>query len=176
MREFVKGLFLFLQGMIMWLPSWTIRHCFMRLILKHLGNECSIFRNVSVVNPQNISIGDHVVINKYVMLDGRYANLIIGNNVDIAQETNIWTLEHDVNSPEHKEKGADVIIDDYVWIASRATILPGVHLGEGCVVASGAVVTKDVEPYAIVGGVPAKKIGMRTKKLNYTNKYKPYFQ
>ena len=110
------------------------------------------------------------------MLDGRYAKLIIGNNVDIAQETNIWTLEHDVNSTDHHEMGADVIIDDYVWIASRVTILPGVHIGKGAVIASGAVVTKDVPPYSIVGGVPAKVIGQRNTDLTYVNKYKPWFQ
>ena len=72
--------------------------------------------------------------------------------------------------------GGDVIIDDYVWIASRVTILPGVHIGRGAVVASGAIVTKDVPECAIVGGVPARIIGERKSKLHYNLKYKPLFQ
>ena len=61
-----------------------------------------------------------------------------------------------------------VIIEDYVFIGPRAIILPGVTLGKGAVVAAGAVVTKDVEPFSIVGGVPAKVIGEREpKELHY---------
>ena len=131
---------------------------------------------LQVTNPKNVYIGDHVVINKRVMLDGRKAKLIIGANVDIAQETNIWTLEHEVNDNMHKVNGADVIIDDHVWIASRVTILPGVHIGRGAVIAAGAVVSKDVPELEIWGGVPAHKIGMRKNELIYENNYSPWFQ
>lgn len=133
-------------------------------------------RGLQVTNPKNVYIGDHVVINKRVMLDGRKAKLIIGANVDIAQETNIWTLEHEVNDNMHKVNGADVIIDDHVWIASRVTILPGVHIGRGAVIAAGAVVSKDVPELEIWGGVPAHKIGMRKNELIYENNYSPWFQ
>ena len=90
--------------------------------------------------------------------------VIIGNNVDIAQETNIWTEQHDYNSPTYKSVCKEVIIEDYVWLASRVTVLPGVHIGRGAVVASGAVVTKDVPPLAIVAGIPAKIIGYRKEE------------
>jgi maltose O-acetyltransferase len=125
---------------------------------------------------KNISIGNNSIINKKVLLDGRGGKLIIGNNVDIAQETNIWTLEHDVHDDNHKDIGADVIIEDYVWIASRVTILPGVRIGRGAVVASCAVVNKDVLPMAIVGGIPAKVIGTRKSGLEYILNYKPWFK
>ena len=62
---------------------------------------------------------------------------------------------------------AKVVIEDYVWISSRATILPGVHIGKGAVIASGAVVTNDVPENAIVGGVPAKVIGKRECNYRY---------
>ena len=85
-------------------------------------------------------------------------------------------LEHDVNDDDHKSNGSDVIIHDYVWIASRVTILPGVTIGRGAVVACNSVVTKDVPPMNIVGGIPAKLIGMRTSKLKYTLNYNPLFR
>lgn len=59
------------------------------------------------------------------------------------------------------------MIDDYVWICTGATVCANVHIGEGAVIAAGAVVTNDIEPYTIVGGVPAKKIGERNKNLDY---------
>lgn len=176
MHEIAKGLYLLLQEFVMFLPFWTLRWAFMKMSIKHLGHGCFLMRKVNVVNPANIIIGNHVIINKSVMLDGRGAKLIIGNNVDIAQETNIWTLEHDVNDEFHRVVPGEVVIDDYVWIASRVTILPGVHIGRGAVVASGAIVTKDVPPMAVVGGVPARIIGKRDNPLTYTNSYRPIFQ
>ena len=64
-------------------------------------------------------------------------------------------------------KGDKVTISDYAWLSSRTTILPGVTIGEGAVVAAGAVVTKDVADHAIVAGVPARVIGTRTANLEY---------
>ena len=88
----------------------------------------------------------------------------IGNNVCLATNVFIWTLHHDYNDIHFDVKGGKVVINDFVWVCSRAIILPGVTIGEGAVVAAGAVVTKDVEPWTIVGGVPAKKIGKRGRK------------
>lgn len=131
---------------------------------------------LEVRNPANIEIGDNNVFNRKVLLDGRGGKLIIGNNVDIAQETNIWTLEHDVHDDMHHDAGGNVIIADYVWISSRVTILPGVVIGKGAVIAACALVNKDVPPMAIAGGVPAKIIGERRSKLLYTKFHRPYFQ
>ena len=97
----------------------------------------------------------------------RGGKIIIGNCVDIAQEVRIWTLQHDYNSTDYKAVGNDVKIEDYAWIASRCTILPGVRIGKGAVVATGAVVTKDVLDYTVVGGIPARKIGVRNRDLTY---------
>lgn len=100
----------------------------------------------------------------------------IGNNVDIAQEVNIWTEQHDYNSPTYASVCKPVKIEDYVWIASRATVLPGVTIGKGAVVASGAIVTKDVPPYTVVAGVPARPIGIRNKELTYNLETRKWFR
>ena len=144
--------------------------------LKSVGTQTNFLMGLEIRKGKNISIGNSCVINKKVLLDGRGGKLIVGNNVDIAQETNIWTLEHDVHDDNHRDSGADVIIEDYVWIASRVTILPGVRIGRGAVVASCALVNKDVPPMAIVGGVPAKVLGTRKSELKYTLKYRPWFK
>lgn len=160
---------------IMYLPSRHIRRMLLNCVLGGLGNNSSVLRRVEIPHPKNIFIGNNSVINTKTILDGRGGRLVIGNNVDIAREVNIWTLEHDVNNDGHCTIGGDVIIEDYVWIASRATILPGVKIGRGAVVACGAVVTKDVPPMSIVGGVPAKIIGKRNNSLSYVLDFNPIF-
>ncbi len=122
-----------------------------------------IYQGFHLRNPKGIYIGDGVSIGPNVLLDGR-KELYIGNNVVIAYEAIIWTLNHDYNDIHFSGKGAPVVIGDYAWICCRSIILPGIKIGEGAVVASGAVVTKDVPPYSIVAGVPARVIGSREKK------------
>ena len=161
---------------IMFIPFHAVRLLFIKQLLNKIGQQTYFLMGLEIRKGENISIGNNCVINKKVLLDGRGGNLIIGNNVDIAQETNIWTLEHDVHDDYHKDKGADVIIEDYVWIASRCTILPGVTIGRGAVVASNSVVTKDVPQMSIVGGVPAKIIGTRKSELKYKLNYSPWFK
>lgn len=165
-----------LLPIIMSIPSYRIRHRFLRRLNVKIGKDSNILRNTQFLSPWNIVIGDNCVINSETLLDGRGGKILIGNNVDIAREVNIWTLEHDPHDDYHKAIGGDVIIEDYVWIASRVTILPKVRIGRGAVIASGAVVTKDVPEMAIVGGVPAKVIGTRKSKLKYTLNYHPIFR
>lgn len=180
MRAFFKGLRLYLYNKLLnKIPFACVRNFFTRFYLV-LGNDSNILMNVEILNSslklQQIQIGNNTIINARCLLDGRIGKIIVGNNVDIARETNIFTLEHVPNSDIHDSRGGDVVIEDYVWIASRVTILPGVRIGRGAVVASNAVVTKDVEPMAIVAGVPAKKIGTRSSQLKYTHNYFPFFQ
>lgn len=76
-------------------------------------------------------------------------------------------MQHKVEAPDFGCESAPVIIEDYAWVSCRTVVLPGVRIGKGAVVAAGAVVTKNVEPYAIVAGVPAKPIGARPRDLRY---------
>ena len=115
----------------------------------------------------NIIIGEDTIIGEKATLDGR-GKIIIGNHVDIASEVMIYTSQHDINSPQFAPISKPVKIEDYVFIGPRAILLPGVTIGEGAVVGAGAVVTKDVASYFVVGGVPAKAIGNRNlKKPHY---------
>ena len=175
MKDFLSGLFHFLLGIIMWIPCHPFRRITCKLFMKEFDMSSSVFRNVDIRSPYRISIGCNCNINKHVVLDGR-GGLTIGNNVDIAQDVCIWTEEHDYSSPDFKGVCSPVIIEDYVWIASRATVLPGVIIGRGAVVASGAVVTKNVPPLAIVGGIPARTIGFREDKMNYKLGSRPWFR
>jgi maltose O-acetyltransferase len=125
-------------------------------------------------NGRKIFLGERNVINWGCVLDGRRHKIITGSDVSIGPEATILTLGHDPQSPDFADKGGDVIIGDHVWIACRAIILPGVSIGDGAVVAAGAVVTKDVAPYAIVAGVPARPVGERSRDMRYQLHFQPF--
>ena len=108
-------------------------------------------------------MGDGCSIGTRVLLDGRLG-LEVGKSVTFGYECIIWTMNHDYNDLNFIVKGGPVKIGDYAWICSRSIVLPGITIGEGAVVASGAIVTKDVPPYSIVAGIPAKVVGQREKK------------
>lgn len=149
------------------IPSQTLRNLGMRLIGVRMSKNVKLFAGFSVRNPKGLVIEDGVSIGPHVLLDAR-KGITIRRSAVIAYESIIWSLNHDYNDINFKGAGAPVEIGEYAWICSRSIVLPGVKIGKGAVVASGAVVTKDVEPYEIVGGVPAKVIGYRDKKgYNY---------
>lgn len=171
-----------------YIPSHTIRVFLYRTIYGvKIGKDSSIHWRAEFNQPAGVEIGHNTIIGNDAFLDGRMKNFIsyrkahgrpltIGNNVSVAGEVRIYTMEHDIDSPDFAETGGPVIIDDYAVIGSRVTILPGVHIGKGAVIASGAVVTKDVGEYEVVGGVPAKFIKNRNHDLHYTLKFARLFQ
>lgn len=140
-----------------------------------IGKHCAVCRNVDIRSPYRIEIGEHCTVNKRVVLDGR-GGLKIGKNVDIAQEVNIWSLQHDYNSPTYSTKRGIVVIEDYVWLASRVTVLPGVTIGRGAVIGACSVVTKDIPPMSIAVGNPAKIIGRRYDCLEYELGHRGWFK
>lgn len=132
--------------------------------------------NVKFFDPWSIVLSDRSVLNTGCIIDARGGVVSIGHDTDIGAQTHIWTLEHDPNDPDHGTRGGPVDIEDHVWIATRVTILPGVTIGRGAVVACGSVVTKDVPAMAIVAGIPAKTIGQRDNPLTYQLNYNPRFR
>lgn len=145
------------------IPSQTIRNKGLRLLGVQMSSNVKFYSGFSVRNPKSLIIEDGVSIGPKVLLDAR-CGLTIHKNAVIAYDAIIWTLNHDYNDCNFCGKGAPVEIGSFSWICSRAIILPGVKIGEGAIVASGAIVSKDVAPYSIVGGIPAKVIGERTRK------------
>ena len=143
-----------------YIPSRRLRMALLRWRGAKIAQEVAMFASVEVRNPSGLEIEEGCSIGPKVLLDAR-KGLEIHKSVTIAYDVIIWTLHHDMNAPDFSVCGAKTTIDDYAWICSRAIILPGVHIGKGAVVASGAVVTKDVAPYTVVGGIPAKPIGKR---------------
>jgi acetyltransferase-like isoleucine patch superfamily enzyme len=131
-----------------------------------IGQSSVIYNSCHLRAPEKIQIGTYTSIGDQCVLDGR-GGLTIGNSVNFSTSAWVWTAQHDLNDREFAGVSAPVVIEDYAWISSRATILPGVTIGRGAVVAAGAVVTKSVAPFEIVGGVPAKKIGDRNQDLDY---------
>ena len=123
-------------------------------------DDTLLLRGVEVLDPHNIQIGRGTVVNRHVLLDGR-GGLEIGRDVGIAERSVVLTSAHGFEGgvTDHVWRTR---IEDKVFINLGATIMGGVIVGEGAVVAAGALVTKDVEPWTIVAGVPAKKIADRT--------------
>lgn len=145
------------------IPSHIIRRFFYRCYGVRIGKGSAIHMGAVFYYPPNISIGEDSIIGEQIVLDGR-DKLTIGNHVDIASEVMIYNSEHDIHNENFKAMSSPVMIEDYVFIGPRAIILPGVTIKRGAVVAAGAVVTKDVGEFEIVGGVPAKVIGERKNK------------
>ncbi len=198
--RFIIDFWVFLCTLTGLIPSHTIRLFLYRHAFRlKIGKDSSIHWLARFNNPAGVTIGHNTIIGNDAFLDGRYKRtrepgqskvwgyardllragkrpLRIGNNVAIAGEVRIYTMQHDIDDPDFAEVEGDVEIDDYAVIGTRVTILPGVSIGRGAVVGSGAVVTHDVEPYSLVAGVPAKHIRYRSKDLRYTLKFARLFQ
>lgn len=162
-------------------PRWYIR--LLAPLYQHRGRSSKIYRSVRMDTPpyRRFFLGNHSIIESYSCINNAVGDVVIGDHtrigihntiigpvcigshVNLAQGITVTALNHNF---EDKEKRIDeqgittkpIIIGDDVWIGANAVILPGVTIGKHCVVAAGAVVTKDVPDNTIVGGVPAKEI------------------
>lgn len=166
-RKIKQGLRFLLTNCTGKIPSQTIRQFIYKNVFNvKIGKKAVIYGRAEIRSPENLSIGDYSIIGHDAVLDAR-AGLEIGKNVNFSSGVWIWTMQHDPQDPNFGVKQGKVTIKDYAWVSCRTVILPGVTIGQGAVVAAGAVVTKDVPDYAIVGGIPAKVIGQRNRDLQY---------
>jgi maltose O-acetyltransferase len=162
-------------------PFYAVRYAWYRKVVgMQIGEGSALLMDLYLYirgrarpGQTGITIGRRTVINQQCSLDGR-GGLTIGDYVNISPGVWVLTDSHDMHDPLFPEILSPVTIGDHVWIGSRALILPGVTLGEGAVVAAGAVVTNNVEPYTVVAGVPARPIGTRSRNLKpRAGVYKP---
>ncbi|MBA2284002.1 MAG: acyltransferase [Ktedonobacteraceae bacterium] len=184
MRQFLAATIKYLTNhAINHIPSYTIRHGWYRKVLGwQIMPRATILMGQHVQmsgvrsSGRKVSIGAGTVINHGCLLYTT-GGLIIGKNVSISAGAWLVTGSHDSNDPHFPDIYKPIVIGDYAWIGIRATILSGVTIGEGAIVMAGAVVTRDVPPYAIVGGVPAKVVRQRElQSPSYTLDFRPLFE
>ena|SRR2546430_7053593 len=165
------------------IPSYGIRHTWYCKILGwRIGPKAAILLGQHVqmagvrTSGQKVSIGQGTVINQGCFLYTT-GGLLIGEHVSISAGVWLVTGTHDMNDPQFPDYYKPIIIGNHAWIGIRSTILGGVTIGEGAVVMAGAVVTHDVDPYAVVGGVPARVVSQRKlQDLSYTLDFHPLFE
>lgn len=161
--SYFQDLELFLLRLVGFFPLHSVRILFYKLDGVKIGRKAHIHMGTQFFDPSKVEIGEGTIIGQNAFLDGR-DSLKVGKHVDIATDVLIYNSEHDINSDDFRPIHGAVEIGDYVFIGPRVIILPGVKIGKGAVVAAGAVVTKDINEFEIVGGVPAKVIGERKNK------------
>ena len=166
---------LFFLTAVGYVPSHRIRNFFYRRSGVRLARSSSIHWRARFFTPEGLSVGEHTTIGNDGFFDGR-SGITIGSCVNIAGEVRLYTREHDIDDPFFAEIGGPIVIEDYAYIGTRVTVMPGVTIGRGAVIASGAVVTKNVEPYMLAGGVPARVIRERSHDLRYKLGYAKKFQ
>jgi acetyltransferase-like isoleucine patch superfamily enzyme len=163
--------FLTLWGIVKYLPmpfGNIFRYGVLKLFLKRIGKRSWVRDGVTFWYPKNISIGDHTSINEFVYLNGA-GGIDIGDYVMIAHNTSLISEDHgfeDTSTVIRKQASirAKITIGSDVWIGAGVHILKGITIGEGAIIGANAVVTKDIPPYAIAVGNPARVLRYRGEK------------
>lgn len=140
-----------------------VRRALVKPLFCHTGAKVNIERGANFGTGADISIGDYSGIGVSASVRGP---LIIGDNVMMGPDVVVITSSHNFDRTDipmrlQGSTSKPVLIGDDVWIGQRVMIMPGVNIGNGAIIGAGAVVTKDVPPYTIVGGAPAKVIKSR---------------
>jgi len=143
-----------------WMLPNVARLMLLRLFGAKIGRRCLICRGAKFYAPWNFECGDFVCVGPRAEVYCK-SKVIMGNQVVVSQDSYLCTASHDITSPVMKLLTKSIKIGDNIWIASRATILPGVTVNDGAVVGACAVVAKDVPAWSVVVGNPAKVVGIR---------------
>ena len=153
-------------AVVSYFPINILRIVVLRLWGAQVGSGCAVHHGLGVRAARKVRIGCDCWIDEGIRLDGR-GGLDIGDHVSIGVGVQIWTAQHDWQSADFAYVTAPVRIGSRAWVNAGAIVLPGVAIGEGAVIGAGAVVTKDVGPWTLVAGIPAKCIGKRPIDLRY---------
>jgi acetyltransferase-like isoleucine patch superfamily enzyme len=165
------------------IPSHAARQAWYRRVLGwRIGPHVTILMGQHIQmagvrsSGMKVTIGKGSVIN-YGCLLYTTGGIFIGENVSISSGAWLVTGTHDMNDPLFPDRYLPIVIGNYAWIGIRATVLAGVTIGEGAVIMAGAIVTRDVPPYSVVGGVPARVISHRTQQhLSYQLRFSHFFE
>jgi maltose O-acetyltransferase len=173
--DYLVGFSLLIAFLVGRVPVLAVRHFVYKRLGMTIGPNSTVHWRLVPRTPHNITIGCNTIIGNDAFIDGRYG-VTIGDNVNMGDHVSLYTAAHDPQSVDFGIKYGPIDIGDRVYLGARVIVLQNITIGEGAVAAAGSVVTRDVEPYTIVAGVPAKKIGDRRRDLDYTLKYHLPFQ
>lgn len=170
LARFMEGYIRYADKYTSEIPSHTLRNWLYRSIFGvNLSEKSCIYHGAEIRHHHNLVIHDNSLIGDNSILDAR-KGIYIGKNVNISSNVQIWTEQHSHSDPYFRcltNSSYRVKICERAWIGPGVIILHSVTVGEGAVVAAGAVVTKDVPPFTLVGGIPATKISDRNRNLKY---------
>lgn len=168
-KRFVNSAYVYglnLLHLLLDLLPWFIRNGVWRLLLEKCGRRVFIDHKVYFKYPWLVSIGSDVSVNRgvefYCSIFDR-TRIIIGDGVGIAPNVRFHSAGHDPDHAEFLDNGADIVVEDGVWIGASAIILQGVRIGRGAVIAAGSVVTRDIPADCIAGGTPARVLRQRRR-------------
>ena len=166
----IYGYSKYLVHTIKFFPSHIVRNwVYEYIFLVDRHPDSTIYFGCEIRAGYSLHIGKGSIIGDNCILDARQG-IYIGENVNLSSEVHFWTESHDMNDPyfqgSSSKRGA-IHVGNRAWLGANVTVLDNVKIGEGAVVCAGAIVTKDVEPFAVVAGIPAKKIGERNRDLKY---------
>ena len=158
-----KRILWLLVSKLLYVAPWCIRSAVFRWFGAEVENDCALYPSARYYAPWNLACGSRVCVGPGAEIYNK-AKVRIGSNVVISQGAYICTASHDISSPTMDLVLKPITIRDNVWIAAKAIILPGVTIGEGAVVGAGAVVAKDIPPWSVVVGNPARVVKKRELK------------
>ena len=139
------------------------KNMLLRLFGARIAKTAHVYSSAKVYYPPNLIMGNYSCLASDVDCYN-VAPIIIGDNATVSQGSYLCTASHDITDPLNHLIAAPIKIEDQAWVAAKTYIGMGVTIGEGAVVGARAAVFKDVEPWTVVGGNPAKKIGERVIK------------
>lgn len=153
--------------LVAYVPFYGVRHAWYTRVLGWYLGEGSLVRMGEYIemggirtSGTRVSIGADTVIERNCVLNTT-GGLVIGDHVNVSAGVWLCSESRDVDDPDFTPSFPPIVVDDYVWIGPRATVLGGVTIGIGAVIMAGAVVSRDVEPYTVVSGIPAKESAKR---------------